>query len=698
MPSSGQSMKSGAGFYNRNWFTHGCELATKLIGKDRGKKKTQYDEKRDKEFESAKKKFEKAKAKFKEAKKKFQKTDELYWDEENRFNLCQDIFIAAKIKYEKHELNFSLKYLRYDIEPYQVPIFSNFALMVLFPFLLFIDSVILALLNFLGYEISNLIMFVIALVTLLTPPIIASMILRYPMNKARKVQVKTLGRLPETINYMSMSMYLNPSLNTAIEFASDNVDEPLSTNLKKILWNVYIREFDSIEESFLDFAFFCGEFSEEFKRALYNIRNAAIEKTKEGIHRALDTANDVILEGTKRQMEGFANSLTGPTMVLFSLGIMLPMIVGALLPLLQVGANSLPMIIILMDILFPGVTFLYAFHILGNRPGTSVPPMIPNPLSRKKSNLIIATSISIFVLGLILSILWMRSLTEDSDALIRSLTPLPVIWGAGMAVVNYSHRTSKHQKRKREVVMKMEDEFPDALYHLGSRIAEGKAFEDSLRSTSKTLEGTHIGRLYRQMFYNLQVVRSTLKDALFGPMGILSDLPSRTIRATMGTVIESIKKDASTAGATIIKISRYLRDLKSVEKEIDNNLSGIRSMMLTTGSVFGPLIMGITTALYLMLTENIGDIGPITSNETASMAGIGAFELGFGDSAPIPAEIFSLIIGIYLLFTALIIIYFCTNIRYGDDKVEVKVAFARTLPVTLVVFTLTVVVANMLLV
>jgi hypothetical protein len=246
--------------------------------------------------------------------------------------------------------------------------------------------------------------------------------------------------------------------------------------------------------------------------------------------------------------------------------------------------------------------------------------------------------------------------------------------------------------------MKMEDEFPDALYHLGSRIAEGKAFEDSLRSTSKTLEGTHIGRLYRQMFYNLQVVRSTLKDALFGPMGILSDLPSRTIRATMGTVIESIKKDASTAGATIIKISRYLRDLKSVEKEIDNNLSGIRSMMLTTGSIFGPLIMGITTALYLMLTENLSNIGPITSYETAGVAGFGAFELGFGESAPIPAEIFSLIIGVYLLFTALIIIYFCTNIRYGDDKVEVKVAFARTLPVTLVVFTFTIIVANMMLV
>ncbi len=687
----------GPGLYTSNWFTRGCELATRLRVSDKGKKKRDYDRARDNEFEKARKTLKKAKTRFLEAKKRYPKDDERFWDEESRFNLSQEKFGRAKIIYDKHELNFSLKYLRYNLEPFQIRVFANFVM--LFSFLVFfgIDSLIIVAFFLTGSFLSDMILFMMGVVTLLGPPIIANMILRYPMNKARKEQIKTLGRLPETINYMSMSMYLNPSLNTAIEFASDNVEEPLATNLKKILWNVYIRQFDSIEESFLDFAYFCGEFSEEFKRALYSIRNAAIEKTLEGIHRALDTANEIILEGTKRQMEGFANSLTAPTMVLFSIGIILPMIIGALLPLLQVGKNSLPLIIILMDIVFPVVTFLYAYHILGSRPGTSIPPKIPNPLSRRKYTFIIVTSVLIFLAGLVIGIVWIRSLGSESDSLMRSLAPLPIIWGFGLAIVNFAHRTSRHQKGKREVILKMEEEFPDALYHLGSRIAEGKAFEDSLRTTSKTMEGTFIGRLYRQMFYNLQVVRSTLKDALFGRMGVLHDMPSRTIQATMGTVVESVKKDASTAGATIIKISKYLRDLKSVEKEIDNKLSGIRSMMLTTGAIFGPLIMGITTALYLMLTENISGVGNLGGNDTA-MEGVGAFSVGFGDAGAIPAEIFSLIIGIYLMLTALVIIYFCTNIKYGDDRVEVKVAFARTLPVTLVVFSLSVIIANMMLV
>ena len=697
MPDDDRSGRVGPGFYDENWFTQGCQLATRIMVKERGKRKKKYDENREYEFEKARKVFEKAKDAFREAKRKYPKDDERYWDEESRFNLAQEKFSGAKLKYEKHEVNYSLKYLRYNVEPYQVRVFSQFSIIVVFLALLFLDFILFFGLSLLGFFLADILIIFMAVVTFLAPIVAASVILRYPMTKAKKVQINTLGRLPETINYMSMSMYLNPSLNTAIEFAANNVEEPLSTNLRKILWNVYIRRFDSIEESFLDFGIFCGEFSEEFKRALYNIRNAAIEKTVEGIHRALDTANEIILEGTKRQMERFANSLTAPTMILFSIGIMLPMIIGAMLPLLRMGEEALPLIIVLMDIVFPGATFLYSFHILGSRPGTSVPPRIPNPLSHRKRLMIVIGSFVMFIAGLLAGLLWMNSLTSDADPLMCILSPLPIIWGAGLGIVYFCRATSRHQKRKRETVLKMEEEFPDALYHLGSRIAEGKSFEEALRTTAKTMEGSHIGRLYSQMFYNLQVVRSTLKDALFGQIGILHDMPSRTIQATMGTVIESVKKDASTAGATIIKISRYLRDLKSMEKEIDNKLSGVRSMMLTTGSIFGPLIMGITTALYLMLTDSLSGIEPFMGNDTAEIAGIGGFGGGFGGQVAISPEIFSLVIGIYLLLTVLIIIYFCTNLKYGDDRVELKVAFANVIPVTLIIYTVTIIAANLIL-
>ncbi len=703
MPSGIERFTGRRDFYQVDWFTDGCNLATKIMVEDKAKKKMEYEEERKAVLDKAKKRYEKAESNFKEMKKRFKKDNERYWDHENEYNLEREMFAKTKLEYQNHELNFCLKYLRYDLEPFQVSVFATFILIFSYLALAVMDAIIIVIFIMLGDVPSLFMIVLIGGITLLLPPILSALVSRYPYRKAHRLQVKTLGRLPEVINYMSMSMALNPSLNTAVEFASDNVDEPLATQLKKILWNVYIREFDSIERSFLDFASFCGRFNEEFKRALYSVRNSAIEKTKEGIERALDTANDIILEGTRRQMLGFANSLTAPTMVLFSLGILLPMIIGAMLPLLQVGSNSVPTIVLVMDVVFPGTTLMYAYHILGNRPGTSTPPDIPNPLSTAKKKAIITVSVLIFLTGLVLGILGMVSVDDSTDPLLRSISPLPIIIGFGLAIIYYSHSTSRHQKKKRDRIIQMEKEFPDALYHLGSRIAEGKAFEDSLSSTARSMEDTFISGLLKQIFYNLQVVRSQLKHALFGSQGLLKNHPSRTIKASMRTVVDSIKKDPAVAGATIIKISQYLRQMKNVEDEIDNNLSSVRGMMMTTGSIFGPIIMGITTALYQMLSESLSGIGSIggMGNSSADVPDIGPFNFGqgFGEGAAVIApEIFCLIIGIYLILTVLVILYFCTNIKYGNDRVELKVTFVKALPITLFTFSLSIIIANMLLV
>jgi len=323
--------------------------------------------------------------------------------------------------------------LRYDIKPYQVKTFANFLVTVLLVSLIFIDIMVFLFFSIYpasespyfvendeapdetteyykyytenedgikGYDFSSFtieykqslrtnLLGILFVFTLLIPLIASKIILSHPVNKSQKVQIKMLGRLPETINFMSMSMYLKPTLNTAIEFASDNVEEPLATDLRRILWNVYIRLFDSIEESLQNFAHFWGEVSPAFERALNTIKNAVIEKTKEGIHRTLDTANDIVLEGTRRKMESFANSLKGPTMILFSMGIILPIIIGTMLPLLQSGFSTDPsggaegeqvvpsfftwflneygeeFLFILMDLIFPLITLVYASKILG---------------------------------------------------------------------------------------------------------------------------------------------------------------------------------------------------------------------------------------------------------------------------------------------------------------------------------------------
>ena len=48
----------------------------------------------------------------------------------------------------------------------------------------------------------------------------------YPELLAERVRIQSLGRSPEVISYMTMSMQLSPSLSKVIEFSAENTEEP----------------------------------------------------------------------------------------------------------------------------------------------------------------------------------------------------------------------------------------------------------------------------------------------------------------------------------------------------------------------------------------------------------------------------------------------------------------------------------------
>ncbi|UCF07555.1 MAG: hypothetical protein JSW28_07875, partial [Thermoplasmata archaeon] len=513
-----------------------------------------------------------------------------------------------------------------------------------------------------------------------SPLLVYAMIASYPEILAKRVKTKSLGRSPEAVNYLVMSMRLSPSLSRAVAFAAESSDEPIASGLKKVLWNIYMRKYDGVEDSFLAFAFEWGEWNEDFKRALYAIRSSTLERSDEGRDRILDSASYIVLDGTKRRIEGFAQSLQAPTTVLFALGILLPMIIGAMLPLMALSVpsgsalgstvveseqaspdiGSILVIIVLLDILFPAAAFMYAYHILGKRPGTSSPPDVRENLSEnQRKRILILAALLLFIFSL--------AAVPFLGLYSSMLGPVPLLLGVGFALGYYCRASSKEQKQQRDEIKKMEEEFPDALFKLGSRIAEGEPFETALLKVSETMKGSAISELFERISYTITVTRSTPEEAMFGQnFGVLRNLPSRTIRASMKTVIECAKKDASTAGGIIINISNYQRDMKKAEHDIRTSLSQTVEMMKSTGVLFAPLIMGITAALYVLLSRE--------------------FAMLPGSSQLLSNETFFLIIGVYLLLMVMITVYFAVGIEHGEDRVELKYSMGSAVPLALLVY------------
>ncbi len=662
-------------------FFRGCRKANNLFPTSSAKlEKIENAKKR--RYEKVEKRYEQAKREFQECEKKFSEEGKDYKKAEKKLKNSETSLSKAERIFTQEKFNKAVELLGMDLTLQEVMLFSGFCAVVS---LLIGFVVVFSLFVFLALDIMEAGMFLMPAL-LVTPLLVYAFVASYPEVLANRVKTKSLGRTPEAVNYLVMSMRLSPSLSKAVAFASESADEPIASGLKKVLWNIYMRKHDNIEESFLAFAYDWGEWNEDFKRSLYVLRSSTLERSEVGRMRILDKSQEIILEGTKRKIESFASSLQAPTTVLFALGILLPMMIGAMLPMMalqvptgtSLGTTTETVqedspdiggalgIILLMDVVFPLVAFVYAYHILGKRPGTATPPDVKSTLSVRDGRAI--TSITV-LLGVGFSLLGIPYLRQYLGGFGSVLGPIPILLGVGFAMGFYFKATSKSQKKRRDEIKKMEEEFPDALFKLGSRIAEGEPLETALLKVGESMKGAANSELFQRIAYTIQVTRTTPEDAMFGKdFGVLNDLPSRTIRAAMKTVIESVKKDSATAGGIIINVSNYLRDMKKVEHDIKISLSQTVEMMKSTGVLFAPLVMGITASLYVLLSREFAQLP--------------------GSTQLLSNDIFFLVIGIYLILMVMVTVYFAVGIEHGEDKVELKYSIGNAVPIAMVVYAL----------
>jgi len=495
----------------------------------------------------------------------------------------------------------------------------------------------------------------------------------YPYILAKRARMRSLGKSPEAVCYMVMSLNLVPSLERAVVFASENSEEPLATALRRVIWDVYSREFVTVEDSFVSFANgWTGE-NEELKMSLYALRGAVSERTPEGRARVLEKATDMALTGTRRRIEEFAAGLSGPATILFALGILLPLVVGSMLPLMAVGSLdvgsiagglamrqnprvSLVVTLVLMDAVFPLAAFAYAYMVIGRRPGASsseIPLKGGNP-----------AAIPAMLGALMLAVGFFFALREEE--LLRVAGALLALGGVDVSLGLYFHLASSERKRARDRALKMEGEFPDALFQLGRRVAEGVPLEGAFEKVGSSMRGSEIGALFVRIASTVRASGLPLERALFDPdVGALREVRSRTVIATLKTVISSAEMDPSAAGKMMMEFSGYLRDLRKADQDIRLQLSGVSENMRSTATLFAPLIMGVTVGLYALLSHT--------------------FE-GLGGGGMMPVWLFAAVVGVYLAMMVAVISYFCSRLLYGEDGVELRSRIGKSLITSWVVF------------
>ncbi|UCC93765.1 MAG: hypothetical protein JSW25_03615, partial [Thermoplasmata archaeon] len=106
-------------------------------------------------------------------------------------------------------------------------------------------------------------------------------------------------------------------------------------------------------------------------------------------------------------------------------------------------------------------------------------------------------------------------------------------------------------------------------------------------------------------------------------------------------------------------------------REVTSRLRPVTDMMRSTALLFAPVILGITSALYLVVARLTPTL-PFSADVASTM----------------PVGTFTLVLGVFVMAMVVATMYFTTNLAHGDDPVEGRYHAARALPVAVCVFSL----------
>jgi hypothetical protein len=380
----------------------------------------------------------------------------------------------------------------------------------------------------------------------------------YPQRKVNLEKIYALTFVPEILGYMIMSMKLVPNLEKAIEFASSHGHGKIAEDLKTLLWEVKVGIKSSVAEAIDELAYKWGDISQEFKKSLMKIRSSVIEISESKRFQILDQTMEDTLTSIKNKLEDYARSLSQPAMVMFYMGILLPLLLIIILPVGSAFSNSnlaRPIYLILIyNIAIPIGCLVFARKVVRERPITYIPPKIPDnhPDIPPKNTIVFKNfKINIFVLMIIVGTILIGSslflqnnfgltkhnllvnegyILEDgkvSDAEFmctteeislkvtnpnlkcaterdfwlrpeNNTTPYYIIYGVLLAISLlisiYLYGTNIYKRRVQVKSQKMEVEFKDALYVIASRLGENKPIEEALKHTKNFLSKSLIAQ------------------------------------------------------------------------------------------------------------------------------------------------------------------------------------------------------------
>jgi len=351
------------------------------------------------------------------------------------------------------------------------------------------------------------------------------------------------------------------NLELAIRFSAEHLSPPLSTDLKKVVFDVETQVYDNIKESLDTYLETWRDYNKEFIEAFHLIESSLYEGDNARRTQLLDKSLDVILNETYEKMLNYAHNLKSPITTLHMLGVILPVLGLVILPLVVSFMEGVSWyhISVLYNLFLPLAVYSLAKNVLSTRPtgyGDSGGGDTAEEKKKKENVAFLGLqihpkyiSIGIFIVCIMIALspLIIHLIAPDFDiplgpfklleyresskvaglvigpygmgaTLLSLFFPLSLALSLGL----YYRLKSRNVIGIRAKTKQLEDEFSSALFQLGNRLGDGMPAEAAFGRVAETMEDSVSGQFFSLVSDNIKKQGMGLSEAIFNPRTGLS--------------------------------------------------------------------------------------------------------------------------------------------------------------------------------
>mgnify|MGYP000356767575 CR=1 FL=1 len=480
-----------------------------------------------------------------------------------------------------------------------------------------------------------------------------------PYVRATFKRTEALGDAPNLIGRAVLRMQIEPATESAVTFAAETGSSSLAASL-----STHVEAaMGTPRTGLLSFA---EEWADRFpamRRSAYLLASAQDAPAGERA-RTLDRSLGAVLDGTRDRMAAFTNAIRGPTTILYAFGVMVPLALVALVPAVGFVGYEIDIwyLVVGYDVVLPIGLAGASLWLLARRPIAFPPPTVtrshPDVPSRFLPTIVWGT----------IGVLAGYTLVSVLD--IAHLAPVACAGlGTGAALIAYVRPILHVRAHVRDV----EANLTDALYLTGRLVDDGRSVETAIQRAGEQVPAA-TGDLFARAAGLQRRLHVSVHEAFFGEYGVLSDVPSPRVRATVELLAIAAEQGAP-AGRAIVSMADHLDELRDVEAQTRRQLSTITETIDHTATFFGPMVAGATVGLASGLS---GDGSAVLAAATT-----------------LPTDQLGLVIGVYVISLSLILVPLSVALEDGLDRPLIGYRIGRSLLGAVSIYVITVVVIGM---